>query len=128
MKIAFYFLILFSALNFSACNQSVDNKTIGTENNIDVLPVEAHNVNEFNTGALNPVHGEPGHRCEIAVGAPLDSDPGQAAITTISQPDLSTTPTFSQPVEKVIAANGTNPAHGEPGHDCAIAVGAPLNK
>jgi hypothetical protein len=25
---------------------------------------------------LNPAHGEPGHRCEIPVGAPLDSEPG----------------------------------------------------
>src|SRR5690554_5999803 len=24
------------------------------------------------SGALNPAHGQPGHRCDIAVGAPLD--------------------------------------------------------
>ncbi|HRF24698.1 MAG TPA: hypothetical protein PLR98_11060, partial [Chitinophagaceae bacterium] len=29
---------------------------------------------------LNPEHGKPGHRCDIAVGAPLDSKP--AAVTS----------------------------------------------
>jgi hypothetical protein len=28
-------------------------------------------------GALNPEHGKPGHRCDIAVGAPLNSKPKQ---------------------------------------------------
>ena len=27
------------------------------------------------SGKLNPAHGQPGHRCDIAVGAPLDSKP-----------------------------------------------------
>ncbi|MBK6446410.1 MAG: hypothetical protein IPF81_14275 [Bacteroidetes bacterium] len=26
---------------------------------------------------MNPAHGQPGHRCDIAVGAPLSSPPGQ---------------------------------------------------
>jgi hypothetical protein len=26
---------------------------------------------------MNPQHGQPGHRCDIAVGAPLDSKPKQ---------------------------------------------------
>jgi len=92
------------------------------------------------SGKLNPPHGEPGHRCEIAVGAPLDSEPtGPAAPTTItntSSPSLST-PTFSTPPPtqpaggqqgKTVTAPGMNPPHGEPGHDCAIPVGAPLKK
>ncbi|RYZ55627.1 MAG: hypothetical protein EOO14_13010, partial [Chitinophagaceae bacterium] len=29
--------------------------------------------------ALNPEHGAPGHRCDIQVGAPLNSAPGNAA-------------------------------------------------
>jgi len=33
-------------------------------------------VNSSST-ALNPKHGEPGHRCDIAVGAPLNSKPTQ---------------------------------------------------
>ena len=78
---------------------------------------------------LNPEHGKPGHRCDIAVGAPLNSAPAAA-------PTITTTPTTtaSQPV--VInnttvapkpAAKGMNPEHGQPGHRCDIAVGAPLD-
>ncbi len=26
---------------------------------------------------MNPPHGQPGHRCDIPVGAPLDSPPGK---------------------------------------------------
>ncbi|HEY6505618.1 MAG TPA: hypothetical protein VIZ28_16700 [Chitinophagaceae bacterium] len=82
------------------------------------------------TAKLNPAHGQPGHRCDISVGAPLDSKPGQA----IAQPQATTTPanivtpTIAQPVTAPqTAAPGLNPAHGQPGHRCDIAVGAPLN-
>ena len=77
---------------------------------------------------LNPAHGQPGHRCDIAVGAPLDSKPTQPTVNTTqpvvtqqSAPALTT----STPAAKV--APGMNPAHGQPGHRCDIAVGAPLN-
>ncbi|MCX2680079.1 hypothetical protein OOZ15_09030 [Galbibacter sp. EGI 63066] len=54
---------------------------------------------------VNPPHGQPGHRCDIAVGAPLGSS------------------TNNTPLE----ANATlNPAHGQPGHRCDIPVGAAL--
>ena len=32
---------------------------------------------------MNPAHGQPGHRCDIAVGAPLNSAPVKAAATKI---------------------------------------------
>ena len=51
--------------------------------------------------ALNPPHGQPGHRCDIAVGQPLDSKPAQNS-------------------------GKVNPPHGQPGHRCDLAVGAPL--
>lgn len=78
---------------------------------------------------MNPEHGQPGHRCDIAVGAPLNSPPA-------AQPAVTTTPTFNtQPVQQApvaappaATAPGMNPPHGQPGHDCAVAVGAPLNK
>jgi hypothetical protein len=31
---------------------------------------------------MNPAHGQPGHRCEIPVGAPLNSKPATQTITT----------------------------------------------
>ncbi len=72
--------------------------------------------------ALNPPHGEPGHDCAIAVGAPLD---GSGA-----QPQINTAPVVTQQpaAQSVAPADGLNPPHGEPGHDCAVAVGAPLPK
>lgn len=87
---------------------------------------------------LNPEHGKPGHRCDIAVGAPLDSKPAAAtAITTTPVNNTPVTPTISQPVTPILpatnnttpgtAATGLNPEHGKPGHRCDIAVGAPLN-
>jgi hypothetical protein len=69
---------------------------------------------------MNPPHGEPGHRCDIAVGAPLNSAPKTAAQTATGQ-NVVITPT---PVK---TATGMNPPHGQPGHRCDIAVGAPLN-
>lgn len=65
---------------------------------------------------LNPEHGKPGHRCDIPVGAPLNSKPGQA------QPQVVSTPAPATPVK-----TGMNPQHGQPGHRCDIAVGAPLD-
>ena len=83
---------------------------------------------------LNPAHGQPGHRCDIAVGAPLDSKPVSApAVTT----PVTTQPGSITSVPKPVAVNpapvpqkvapGMNPAHGQPGHRCDIAEGAPLN-
>ena len=96
---------------------------------------------------MNPQHGQPGHRCDIAVGAPLNSPPGNAnqpkAGSAISQqidPSKFTTQTqTSQPTTTpaILSPNGTattttapgmNPPHGQEGHQCGIAVGAPLPK
>jgi hypothetical protein len=84
---------------------------------------------------MNPAHGEPGHRCELPVGAPLDSKPSASgqpsgAAPTLMNPSPSSgliAPSPSAPASGSVAA-GTNPAHGQPGHDCAIPVGAPLKK
>jgi len=86
---------------------------------------------------MNPPHGEPGHLCEIAVGAPLNSAPATPAPTvksigtvaspapvSISTPTVSPTPSAAP----AATAPGMNPAHGQPGHDCAIPVGSPLKK
>lgn len=70
------------------------------------------------TGAINPAHGQPGHRCDIAVGAPLNSPPGKPSTTN------NTTSAIPLPTS---GNSKLNPAHGQPGHRCDIAVGAPLN-
>ena len=77
---------------------------------------------------MNPPHGEPGHRCDISVGAPLNSKPAPANTqpVAVTQPQQPTTVTTTQaPATKT--APGMNPPHGEPNHRCDIAVGAPLN-
>ncbi|HKR03749.1 MAG TPA: hypothetical protein VJY62_03870 [Bacteroidia bacterium] len=89
---------------------------------------------------MNPAHGQPNHRCDIAVGAPLNSaptktvapDPGTPVTPSIS-PATSLTPAGAPGNTPITAAPtttapGMNPPHGEPGHDCAIPVGAPLKK
>ena len=97
---------------------------------------------------LNPPHGEPGHICEIPVGEPLPDNnaPGGVKVQTPPPANLqdpnagkpsSPAPVSimnqSAPVAQPAAAPGKtapgmNPPHGEPGHDCAIPVGAPLKK
>lgn len=90
---------------------------------------------------LNPEHGKPGHRCDIAVGAPLDSKPTtitSTPTTNTNTPAVSSIPAYNPittpiktdvPVktEGTVTAPGMNPEHGKPGHRCDIAVGAPLD-
>lgn len=114
-------------------------------------------LNPKTTVGLNPAHGQPGHRCDISVGAPLDSKP-----TSVTTPPVnSTIPVNStenvnsstsspaplqvnstlpiqnslfkvslpQPTTSSQNANvRVNPAHGQPGHDCAVPVGKPLKQ
>ncbi len=90
---------------------------------------------------MNPAHGQPGHRCDIAVGAPLSSPPGQqpstTPVTNTTTPSITPNPTTPQTIQvnpqSSPAASGPtpagmNPPHGQPGHDCSVAVGAPLKK
>lgn len=72
----------------------------------------------------NPAHGQPGHKCDIAVGAPLNSTPVQPTTTNTTTSNTTTAPANTN---KTVSATGLNPAHGQPGHRCDIAVGAPLN-
>jgi len=81
---------------------------------------------------MNPAHGQPGHRCDISVGAPLNSAPTGTAtpsVQTTSTPSPLPTPAATTAPAVLGGGNPNaklNPAHGQPGHDCAIAVGAPL--
>lgn len=77
------------------------------------------------TPKLNPAHGLPGHRCELPVGAPLDgTNPG----STQSPAPISELPSTSVSPIRVDQTPSVNPPHGEPGHDCAVPVGASLEK
>lgn len=96
-------------------------------------------VNPVGTsGALNPAHGQPGHRCDIAVGAPLNSAAKTSTptvqpttvvqpVATSPQPAAVTTTPAAQTATLNAKGEKLNPAHGQPNHRCDIAVGAPLN-
>ena len=78
------------------------------------------------TAQLNPAHGEPGHDCAIPVGAPLDGsgNAGTSDMVPLTTPSAAPMPS-AMPVPSGNTGN-LNPAHGEPGHDCAVPVGSPL--
>ena len=79
---------------------------------------------------LNPAHGQPGHRCDISVGAPLNSPAGAGQSATPPPQQTIIKPTAPPPAVMPASTTtqaGMNPAHGQPGHRCDIAVGAPLN-
>ena len=87
---------------------------------------------------MNPAHGAPGHRCDIAVGAPLNSPAPakgaapqmqvqqQGAAGSAPQMQMQQAPPTAQPAAAGKGSGKINPAHGQPGHDCKVAVGAPL--
>lgn len=95
---------------------------------------------------MNPPHGQPGHRCDIAVGAPLNSAPATPTAPS-SSPSVTVNPGSNAPAMTPTAvpapsapsaaqaspatattAPGMNPPHGQPGHDCSVPVGSPLPK
>jgi len=93
----------------------VDPEAPATETSEATNPVASEENNSQVT--INPPHGEPGHRCEIPVGAPLNSQPTNTTQQVTGNPSPSTNN----------AGVMINPPHGEPGHRCEIPVGAPLN-
>jgi len=100
-----------------------------TENATVPAPAEVAssvtNVPVSGKPALNPEHGQPYHRCEIAVGAPIDSAPSQQ--NTPQTPSiLSPTVAPAPQAQSLGPKPALNPAHGEPHHRCELAVGAPL--
>lgn len=98
-----------------------------------VLPSSGPATSSKSSAGLNPAHGMKGHRCDISVGAPLSTPAPTAA--TQKQPAVNIQPVASSPTAMFptlspdTSAKGTvrlNPAHGQPGHDCKVAVGQPL--
>ena len=81
---------------------------------------------------LNPPHGQPGHRCDIPVGAPLNSKPGAqpaAPQQQVTQQQIVIDPQQAQQHTGTTEpgfSGKPNPPHGQPGHRCDIAVGAIL--
>ena len=107
----------------------------------DVTSQEASAIaanNPSDKPALNPEHGLPYHRCEIAVGAPIDSAPTQNAAPQVVPQQTAVNNSFNtNPISPSLAPSSApaqatgpkpanNPAHGQPHHRCDLEVGAPL--
>ncbi|MGG5505684.1 MULTISPECIES: hypothetical protein [unclassified Myroides] len=85
---------------------------------------------------LNPAHGQPGHRCDIPVGTPLDAPAGGGMQTSAAPVAASQGQPFlvnDQAKDRIMQEQGQsassgkiNPPHGQPGHRCDIQVGQPL--
>ncbi|WP_456312770.1 hypothetical protein [Pseudomonas shirazensis] len=107
-------------------------------NSVAQTPVQTNPNTVLSSNAgMNPAHGQPGHRCDIAVGAPLNSAPTQGQTAT-AQPMQNQTVQVNAPQQNVVTTTttaaapvkvgkGMNPSHGQPGHRCDIPVGSPLN-
>ncbi len=127
-----YIIGLWCLLTLAACNSKKPETTQvypKTPTGLQGIQESApkNSAQAGNTGALNPAHGQPGHRCDLAVGAPLNSTPTQATatqVTTQATPAASSTPTVVPTAN--VKGQKLNPAHGQPGHKCEIPVGAPL--
>jgi hypothetical protein len=130
-----------AAVNTTTANTApVNTPVVPGANTVSFNPQQSNLVNAVppataaattTAPGMNPPHGQPNHRCDIAVGAPLNSKPAPA--TTTAQPVALSAPqqqpgvTMTQVPTQTKTAPGMNPPHGEPNHRCDIAVGAPLN-
>lgn len=127
---------------FTQISAPVQNKPLQPQQNNSIMNQNGVNQNSIpqvqTTAApvvvakgMNPSHGQPGHRCDIAVGAPLSSPAAttQQVVTKKNTPTSSTTG-IDPPITTVAppTPEGMNPPHGQNKHRCDIAVGAPLPK
>ena len=147
---------LLATVLFTACNSGSGTKksnaattpaslpgvTTTPANNASAPVITAPSTNAATTGTTaagtNPPHGQPGHRCDLAVGAPLNGAaapsvtiPGNKPANNITiQPQPANTTTMPMPTNTSGGGvrNGVklNPPHGQPGHDCSVQVGQPL--
>ena len=100
------------------------NKKVATTTTMPVTPETKTKTPLKNGTALNPAHGQPGHRCDIPEGAPLNSPAATNATAPVNNKNISVqTVAPPKPAKSKLRIN---PAHGEPGHDCAVQVGQPL--
>ncbi|MBB1192139.1 hypothetical protein DNC80_00440 [Flavobacterium sp. SOK18b] len=111
-------------------NQMKNEAAIANQPQQKVLTNSVPNTAPVQKG-MNPAHGQPGHRCDIPVGAPLKSTPAPSTPTprpqTVTAP-VNTVTTVTKPAENTVTPEGMNPPHGQENHRCDIAVGAPLPK
>ncbi|WP_291857052.1 hypothetical protein [Marinilabilia sp.] len=126
MKTILFSITFFTFFSFLSCNQAKQDSEQANQATTLQVPEEQNNPEIADSATvvedetvkqpspeqsnpevmLNPPHGEPHHRCDIPVGAPLNSTSAN---------------------EENDAEVMLNPPHGQPNHRCDIPVGAPLN-
>lgn len=136
MKTYKRFAVVVTILALHSCSNGMEEGNNASSTNTiaapppTIQPQTAPQQTTTTTAAgLNPPHGQPGHRCDISVGAPLNSKPSTPTVTTTApQQQTVVMPQPTAPAAATTTAAGKNPPHGQPGHRCDIAVGAPLPK
>ena len=128
--------VLIAACFLAACNSGLGSKDkVATPPPPSPLPAVTQPANAASgqqatpgatTAALNPAHGQPGHRCDIPEGAPLNSAPALGTAAPATGINMQTAPATALPATPV-AGKRINPPHGQPGHSCDVPVGEPLN-
>lgn len=159
MKKTFFIYALFAVLCSSACSENqetatdtpvnIPEQTAQEEAPVSLTPLSDESGSEVlqpaspepaapqpmaGDAGLNPAHGQPGHRCDIPVGAPLNSPAGANAASAPMAAPSQMQVERALPPPTAPAASSTpgqasgkiNPPHGQPGHDCAVPVGSPL--
>lgn len=149
-----YFTFLAAAITIISCKNNEDEKgkviqkaiipftqqTVVTSQTAQQPTSQQHNLFHENNAVetpssvvagVNPAHGQPNHRCDIPVAAPLNSPASGAKTATQQQGQVQMQPqvqTITQATPaKIVTSKGMNPPHGQPNHRCDIPVGSPLN-
>lgn len=157
---SFLSLLFVTSLLFISCKKELEpqdstipskivpfTEAANTSPNQSVMPAQPlQNQNTINQNStvstpvavakgMNPAHGQPNHRCDIAVGAPLNSPvvpakSNSATQQTVQQQNNTVPATIATPNSAITTPTpeGMNPPHGQEKHRCDIAVGAPLPK
>ncbi|MBC8986241.1 hypothetical protein H9X96_10690 [Pedobacter sp. N36a] len=120
-------------LALSACNSEPKQSQNVVTPTPAGLPSASPTMASGEKPANNPAHGQPFHDCALPVGAPLNASAstapstGTAASAPVVVPQTAA-PAATPPSTPVNQKEAKiNPAHGLPGHDCAVPVGAPLS-
>lgn len=111
-------IIALSFVAFTSCKNEAEEQATPTQSEVQT------NENPKTTASLNPAHGQPGHRCDIPVGADLNQASGNVQMqqsTNTANPNVSPVR-----VNSSTETPAKNPPHGQPGHDCTKPVGADL--
>lgn len=60
---------------YKAPTSRINFETVEPVNVDSLIKVPTQTISAKSSVALNPAHGKPGHRCDLEVGAPLNSSP-----------------------------------------------------